>query len=102
MDLKPDVFWQLPLRRDDKEEGDGRVTSTVTEWGRAHWGAGGAEFHWWCTEAPEAFGGDEPVYVSMAGELAALVGDDVYRMVADYLDRRREGSVPLPHPSVRR
>ncbi|HVL29063.1 MAG TPA: hypothetical protein VM390_12995, partial [Acidimicrobiales bacterium] len=35
MDLKPDVCWQLPLRREDKEEGGGRVTSTVTEWGRA-------------------------------------------------------------------
>ena len=102
MDLKPDVCWQLPLRRDDREEGNGRVTSTVTEWGRSHWGAGGAEFHWWCTEAPEAFAGGEPVYLSMADELAALVGDDVYRMLVEYLDDRAAGTVPLPHPSLRR
>ncbi len=102
MDLKPDVCWQLPLRRDDREEGGGRVTSTVTEWGRAQWGAGGAEFHWWCTEAPEAFTGSEPVYRAMADELAALVGDEVYKLLAEYLDEREAGSVPLPHPAVRR
>ena len=101
MDLKPDVCWQLPLRREDREEGGGRVTSTVTEWGRAHWGAGGAEFHWWCTEAPEAFGGGEPVYRSMAAELEGLVGRPVYRRLAAYLDERAGGTVPLPHPAVR-
>ncbi len=102
MDLKPDVCWQLPLRREDREEADGRVTSTVTEWGRAHWGAGGAEFHWWCTEAPEAFRSPEPVYRAMADELVALVGKDVYARLAAYLDTRAAGSVPLPHPAVRK
>ena len=101
MDLKPDVCWQLPLRRDDRDEGNGRVTSTVTEWGRSHWGPGGAEFHWWCTEAPEAFAGRDPVYRAMAGELAGLVGEEVYRRLAEYLDEREAGTVPLPHPAVR-
>ncbi len=102
MDLKPDVCWQLPLRRDDREEGDGRVTSTVTEWGRSHWGAGGAEFHWWCTEAPEAFVGSEPVYTAMADELIALVGEPVYRRLAVHLDQRRRSRTVLPHPAVRK
>jgi hypothetical protein len=102
MDRKPDVCWQLPLRREDREDGGGHVTSTVSEWGRAHWGKGGAEFHWWCTEAPEAFVAAEPVYRTMADELAALVGDDVYRKLVAYLDERAGGSVPLPHPAVRR
>jgi hypothetical protein len=101
MDLKPDVCWQLPLRREDREEGDGRVTSTVTEWGRDHWGAGGAEFHWWCTEAPEAFSGTQPVYRAMADELRGLVGSAVYDRLAAYLDGRAKPSVPLPHPTVR-
>lgn len=102
MDLKPDVCWQLPLRREDREEGDGRVTSTLTEWGRSGWGEGGGEFHWWCTEAREAFTGTEPVYRTMADELTGLVGPQVYRTLAAYLDDRAEGSVPLPHPTVRR
>ena len=98
------MCWQLPLRRDDRdddEDGGGHVTSTVGEWDRSGWGAGGAEFHWWCTEAPEAYVGSEPVYRSMAAELSAMVGDDVYRRLAAYLDLRAAGSVPLPHPAVR-
>ena len=30
----------------------GHVTSTLREWKRRDWGAGGVEFHWWCTEDP--------------------------------------------------
>jgi hypothetical protein len=104
MELKPDVCWQLPLRREDRDEADGRVTSTVSEWTRADWGAGGAEFHWWCTEAPEAFVGDEPVFEAMRDELRALVGPDVYNELAAYLAHRASngGSTPLPHPAVKR
>jgi hypothetical protein len=102
LDLKPDVCWQLPLRRDDREDADGHVTSTVTEWGRGQWGAGGAEFHWWCTEAPEAFTAAGPVYLSMADELVELVGAEVYERLAAYLAERAVGTVPLPHPTVRR
>ncbi|MDQ4132210.1 MAG: hypothetical protein M3179_03165 [Actinomycetota bacterium] len=101
MDLKPGVCWQLPLRREDRADADGHVTSTITEWGRNHWGGGGQEFHWWCTEAPEAFVGAQPVYRSMADELVGLVGAEVYGRLAGYLDRRRRGQ-PLPHPTVRR
>ncbi len=102
MDLKPDVCWQLPLRREDKVEPDGRVTSTVSEWGRAGWGAGGAEFHWWCTEAPEAFVSAAPVYRAMADELVSLVGREVFGRLAAYLDSRVRGDAFLPHPTVRR
>src|SRR5271155_3855612 len=55
LDLKPEVCWQLPLRREDEVGDDGHVTSTIRQWDRRHWGAGGLEFHWWCTESPEAF-----------------------------------------------
>jgi len=102
-ELKPDVCWQLPLRRvDEVDEGhDGRVTSTIMQWDREHWGAGGEEFAWWCTEAPEAFTGAEPVYVSMRGELVAMVGEAVYALLCAYMDSRMAGSVPLPHPARR-
>jgi hypothetical protein len=101
MDYKPDVCWQLPIRREDQEDGDGHVTSTVGEWGRSGWGEGGAEFHWWCTEAAEAYAGRQPLYRSMETELSAMVGPAVYLRLAAYLDRRAAGSVPLPHPAVR-
>jgi len=101
---KPDVCWQLPLRREDRVEADGHVTTVISQWSRHHWGAGGAEFHWWCTEAPEAFVGKQPVYITLRDELVAMVGDQVYGLVASYLDdRRRKGAGKLlPHPTVRR
>jgi len=105
LDLKPDVCWQLPLRREDTVADDGHVTSTVREWDRRHWGEGGYEFHWWCTEAPDAFVGRTPVYKEMRDELIELCGEQPYEMVATYLDARvpkRKGAVTfLPHPAVR-
>lgn len=102
LDLKPDVCWQLPLRREDTVAADGHVTSTVRQWDRRHWGAGGAEFHWWCTESPDAFVGHRPVYLEMAEELVALVGASTYERVCAYLARRGRGaSVPVAHPALR-
>ena len=102
LQLKPEVCWQLPLRREDQVADDGHVTSTVGQWDRRHWGAGGAEFAWWCTEAPEAFVGDAPVYEEMAAELTAIAGKKVYKTLAKYLeDRKQRVRVPLPHPTVR-
>ena len=99
---KPDVCWQLPVRREDTTDEGGHVTSTVTQWERRHWGPAGDEFHWWCTEAPEAFVAAEPVYLSLADELGALVGPEVYKMIVGYLDSRAAHRQPLPHPVVRR
>jgi hypothetical protein len=101
LELKPDVCWQLPLRREDTTDDSGRVTSTVTQWDRRHWGGGGEEFFWWCTEAPEAFGARRAVYESMAPELTAMVGAEVYDRLVAYLDLRKKGRAPLPHPVVR-
>ncbi|HUQ38718.1 MAG TPA: hypothetical protein VM030_01065 [Acidimicrobiales bacterium] len=101
IDTKPEVCWQLPLRREDVDGDDGWVTSTVKQWDRRHWGDGGAEFHWWCTEAHEAFVGTTPVYIGMRDELVAMVGATVYELLVAYLEPRRRRSVPLPHPAVR-
>jgi len=98
MDLKPDVCWQLPLRREDETDVTGHVTSVIRQWDRRHWGEGGFEFHWWCTEAPEAFTGGPAVYEHMAGELEALTSPAVHQMVVAELERRRSAS-PLPHPA---
>jgi hypothetical protein len=101
LELKPDVCWQLPLRREDTSDDAGWVTSTVTQWDRRHWGGGGEEFHWWCTEAPEAFRARQPVYVTLRLELIALAGAVVYDRLAAYLQARQTTGTPLPHP-VRR
>lgn len=101
LELKPEVCWQLPLRRADEVAADGHVTSTLTEWGRRHWGAGGHEFHWWCTEAPEAFTASRPVYETMRPEITAVTGEAVYELIAAYLQGRTDRPIRLPHPTVR-
>jgi len=80
------------------------VTSVVRQWDRRHWGEGGQEFHWWCTEDPEAFIGAEPVYRTMRTELETMAGTKVYKRLAAYLDGRTGPGVTvtlLPHPAVR-
>ena len=102
VDWKPEVCWQLPLRRDEQEDGGGHVTTTIRQWDRPDWGEGGAEFHWWCTESPSAFIGAEPVYRSMRDELVEMTGAKVYKRLVGYLEDRSSGSVPLAHPVVRK
>lgn len=106
LDYKPEVCWQLPLRREDVAADDGHVTSTVREWKRRDWGDGGAQFHWWCTEAPEAFIGSEAVFESLRDELVALTSPAAYDLVGEYIAQRRRNRVAgrdfLPHPALGR
>ncbi|MDA8295771.1 MAG: hypothetical protein M0004_04130 [Actinomycetota bacterium] len=99
LELKPEVCWQLPLRREDTNDPHGHVVSMLGPWERRHWGEGGEEFAWWCSEAPEAFAGAEPVYRSLRDELVEMCGNEVYALVAAYLDERC--GVLLPHPVLR-
>ena len=99
-ETKPTVCWQVPLRAEPRDEDDGSETTVLTEFGRDGWGEGGDEFAWWCTEAPEAFTGAEPVYKSMAHELRRMLGDAVYDDLANYLDQRVASTTPsIPHPA---
>ena len=102
MSTKPDVCWQLPLRRSERQEGDGTTSFVLSEFGRDGWGPGGAQFAWWCTEAPDAFTGSVPVYRSMEPELRAMVGDALYASIAAYLDARLANGATgvVPHPSA--
>ena len=56
-EYKPEVCWQVPLRRIDDEQDDGSVISRLTEFGRDGWGEGGEDFGWWCTEAARGLHG---------------------------------------------
>jgi len=103
MDWKPEVCWQVPLRRVDDVDPYGHVTSTVREWKRRDWGEGGHEFHWWCTADEGAFVGHRPVYEEMRDELIAMTSRWAYRTFVDLVrGRMASGEVPLPHPVLRR
>ena len=78
---KPSVCWQLPLRIDWEEVDEDTERATVRRWTRADWGDHGTTMAWCCTERSdggEAYTGSEPVIDSLAEELTALAGDEVY------------------------
>ncbi len=101
MDWKPLVCWQLPLRLTESTDSRGHSTVTLREWKRRDWGDGGADFHWWCTDSPEAFVGKEPVYQYLKDEITETIGAAIYDRLAAELDQRSQRVVML-HPALRR
>ena len=99
LDWKPNVCWQVPIRLEHATDDNGHVTSRLREWKRRDWGEGGDDFHWWCTEAPEAFTGAEPVYKTSRDEIVELVGLPIYELMVEQIER--SGWIPLPHPTLR-
>lgn len=87
MDWKPSVCWQLPIRVDWEDLGDGTERATLRAWSRADWGEEGETMAWCCTEGELAYVGDRPVLESLGPELRAIAGDEV----VDELARRLGG-----------
>ncbi|MFT4188603.1 MAG: hypothetical protein QM621_08465 [Aeromicrobium sp.] len=103
LEAKPQVCWQLPLRRGYREvdPGDGEEYTEVTigEYTRAGWGPGGHDFDWYCTSNTEAHVGREPVYRSNRAELTALMGEAGYALLAQHCEAFERGGLPQPHPA---
>jgi hypothetical protein len=94
VDTKPDVCWQLPLRRsfETREVGEREYSVTVIgEYERLAWGDGGDDFDWYCTSNTDAHVGSEPVYISNRTELQALMGEAAYAVLAEHCDKRVKG-----------
>lgn len=111
---KPDVCWQLPIRRtyEDTTRPDGTALQVVViaEYDRRGWGEGGHDLDWYCTGAPAAHVGAEPVYLSARDELVELMGQAAYDVLSEHCRAREEAlsvlsarSLPLvglaPHPA---
>ena len=104
LETKPEVCWQLPVRREqewiDRPDGTKVLCSTIAEFDRRGWGEGGHDLDWYCTSSPEAHVGGEPMYVSYAPELTALVGEKAYdELAAVCANRLRLGLVAV-HPAT--
>jgi len=78
IDWKPSVCWQLPIRVDWEPTDTGTEVATVRRWTRADWGDEGETMAWCCTEGERAYVGDRPVVDSLAAELEAVVGTEVF------------------------
>ena len=101
MDTKPEICWQVPIRREDHETVTGHVYTMVREWELRDWGGPDTDVSWWCTSAHEAHVGAQPVYLALRNELTAICGPDIYAGLCAELDERAASAQLLPHPAVR-
>lgn len=103
LQTKPDVCWQLPIRREqewEKRPDDTEIlVDTLGEFDRRGWGTGGHDLDWWCTSSPEAHVGADPVYVSYGPELTELIGAPAYRRLVELCEARAEQGLISPHPA---
>ncbi len=92
---KPDVCWQLPIRRQFRNVTRTDDTSytevSIGEYGRDGWGPGGHDLDWYCTTNTEAHQGELPVYLNNRLELVALMGEagyaELHRMCEEFDNR---------------
>jgi hypothetical protein len=100
---KPDVCWQLPVRREqewvDRPDGSRVLVSSIGEFDRRGWGPGGADLLWWCTGSPAAHVAAEPLAVTYAAELTALVGPAAYAELRRLAEARLDQGLLAPHPA---
>ena len=92
LETKPDVCWQLPVRRTydrvTRPDGTEVLVTTIAEYDRRGWGPGGHDLDWYCTGNTEAHVGRDPVYVSYAGELTELMGAAAYAELVGFCEAR--------------
>jgi hypothetical protein len=100
LETKPDVCWQLPIRRTfewvEQADGEQVLVVSIGEYDRRGWGAGGHDLHWWCTSAPSAHGAAEPVYESYRPELTELMGEAGYAKLAALCEERLAAAAERP------
>ncbi len=109
--LKPDVCWQLPVRRSyrtvELPDETSYLEVTIAEYDRRGWGPGGHDLDWYCSRAPVAHTASRPVYLSLRAELVELIGERAYAVLAQHCDeamsaRPRRRQLPLwVHPATR-
>ena len=92
--LKPDVCWQLPIRRGyewtTRDDGTKVLYVTIGEFTRRNWGAGGHSLDWYCTGNPDAHHAADPVYVTSRAELVELMGEPAYEVLVEHCRARDE------------
>ena len=87
---KPEVCWQLPIRRTyrtvERPDGTSYLETSIAEYDRRGWGPGGHDLDWYCSGSPRAHVGAQPVFRSSAPELRELMGDAAYEELARHCE----------------
>ena len=98
-DWKPSVCWQLPIKIDWADRGDGGEIATVRRWKREDWGDDEEDLAWWCTEAPEAYVGGT---IALVKEGDSITIDAKKRLIQlnvpakELAARRKKWKAPKP------
>ncbi|MEO6019324.1 MAG: hypothetical protein ABIP45_03635 [Knoellia sp.] len=103
---KPDVCWQLPIRRTFRTVEQPDETSylevSIGEYDRRGWGPGGHDLDWYCSGNPDAHVGAEPVYRSNRAELVELMGQSAYDELVVRCEAQLATVKALSTPAARR
>jgi len=90
LETKPDVCWQLPIRRTfrnvKRQDGSEYTEVSIQEYDRRGWGPGGHDLDWYCSGNTEAHVAAEPLYITSAPELVALMGQGAYDELARHCE----------------
>jgi hypothetical protein len=104
LETKPDVCWQLPMRRKfrevERQDGTTYTEVSIGEYDRRGWGAGGHDLDWYCSGNTEAHVAVEPVYVTHEPELVELMGRPAYDELVRHCEAHlRSRSALALHPA---
>jgi hypothetical protein len=101
---KPDVCWQLPIRRTyrtvELPDDTSYLEISIAEYDRRGWGPGGHDLDWYCSSNTEAHVGVDPVFVSGEAELTELMGRPAYEELVRHCEAHlRSRSALAIHPA---
>lgn len=104
LETKPDVCWQLPIRRTfrtvERPDETSYTEVTITEYDRRGWGPGGHDLDWYCSGNTEAHVGVEPLFVTNEAELTELMGRPAYEALVEHCEAHlRSRSALALHPA---
>jgi hypothetical protein len=104
LETKPDVCWQLPIRRTfrnvERQDGTEYTEVSIGEYDRRGWGPGGHDLDWYCSGNTEAHVAVEPVFVTHEPELTELMGKPAYDELVRHCEAHvRSRSALALHPA---
>ena len=104
LETKPDVCWQLPIRRQfrtvEVQDGTSYTEVSIGEYDRRGWGPGGHDLDWYCSGNTEAHVALEPVFVTHEAELVELMGAAGYAELTRHCEAHvRSRSALALHPA---
>ncbi|OAB87596.1 hypothetical protein AWH69_05910 [Janibacter melonis] len=88
--VKPDVCWQLPIRRTyrtvELPDETSYLEVSIGEYDRRGWGPGGHDLDWYCSGSPDAHVAADPVYVTERDGLVELMGAPAYAALVEHCE----------------